>query len=76
MLTGVTLGFQSCDENGGIEMAIMVIPRNELEILDDWYVMGLKGSGSNSCHIKNVFVPDHRVSLDRLASKGHYSLSR
>ncbi|MBT2654422.1 acyl-CoA dehydrogenase [Bacillus sp. ISL-18] len=65
-------GFPLVDDNGGIEMAIMVIPRDELEVLDDWYVMGLKGSGSNSCKIQNVFVPEHRVSLDRLASKGHY----
>ncbi|MFJ7729210.1 acyl-CoA dehydrogenase family protein [Neobacillus sp. NPDC097160] len=65
-------GFPIVDDNGGVEMAIMVIPREELEVLDDWYVMGLKGSGSNSCKIKNVFVPDHHVSLDRLASKGHY----
>ncbi|ETI68806.1 acyl-CoA dehydrogenase family protein [Neobacillus vireti] len=65
-------GFPIEDDNGGIEMAIMVIPRDELEVLDDWYVMGLKGSGSNSCKINNVFVPDHHVSLDRLASKGHY----
>ncbi|MFF2449709.1 acyl-CoA dehydrogenase family protein [Neobacillus sp. NPDC058068] len=65
-------GFPIVDDNGGVEMAIMVIPRDELEVFDDWYVMGLKGSGSNSCKIKNVFVPDHHVSLDRLASKGHY----
>ncbi|MEH7094554.1 acyl-CoA dehydrogenase family protein [Neobacillus vireti] len=65
-------GFPLVDDNGGVEMAIMVIPRDELEVLDDWYVMGLKGSGSNSCKIQNVFVPEHRVSLDRLASKGHY----
>ncbi|MCM3725892.1 acyl-CoA dehydrogenase family protein [Neobacillus cucumis] len=65
-------GFPIADDNGGVEMAIMVIPRDELEVLDDWYVMGLKGSGSNSCRIQNVFVPEHRVSLDRLASKGHY----
>lgn len=65
-------GFPLVDDNGGMEMAIMVVPREELEILDDWNVMGLKGSGSNSCRIQNVFVPEHRVSLDRLASKGHY----
>lgn len=65
-------GFPLADENGGIEMAIMVLPREEIEVLDDWYVMGLKGSGSNSCRVQNVFVPEHRVSLDRLASKGHY----
>lgn len=65
-------GFPIDDGNGGMEMAIMVVPRDELEILDDWHVVGLKGSGSNSVIAKNVFVPDHRVSLDRLATKGHY----
>lgn len=67
-------GFPVDDGNGGMEMAIMVVPKKELEILDDWYVMGLKGSGSNSARIKNVFVPEHRVSLDRLASKGYYMI--
>ncbi|MCQ6279061.1 acyl-CoA dehydrogenase family protein [Bacillus sp. EB600] len=67
-------GFPVDDGNGGMEMAIMVVPQKELEILDDWYVMGLKGSGSNSARIKNVFVPEHRVSLDRLASKGYYMI--
>ena len=67
-------GFPVDDGNGGQEMAIMVVPREDLEILDDWNVMGLKGSGSNSCLIKDVFVPEHRVSLDRLASKGYYMI--
>lgn len=55
------------DVEGEIEMAIMVVPREELEILDDWDVMGLRGSASNSVRVKDVFVPEHRVSLDRLA---------
>jgi 3-hydroxy-9,10-secoandrosta-1,3,5(10)-triene-9,17-dione monooxygenase len=67
-------GFPVDDGNGGMEMAIMVVPQKELEILDDWHVMGLRGSGSNSARLKNVFVPEHRVSLDRLASKGHYMI--
>ena len=57
-----------------MEMAIMVVPREEIEIIDDWHVMGLKGSGSNSIRVKDVFVPEHRVSLDRLASKGYYMI--
>ncbi|WP_227937788.1 acyl-CoA dehydrogenase family protein [Alkalihalobacillus deserti] len=65
-------GFPIDDGNGGMEMAIMVVPREELNVLNDWFVMGLKGSGSNSVNAKGLFVPDHRVSLDRLASKGHY----
>ncbi|MEI4771777.1 acyl-CoA dehydrogenase family protein [Psychrobacillus sp. FJAT-51614] len=67
-------GFPLEDGNGGMEMAIMVVPRNELQVLDDWHVLGLKGSGSNSVLAKNVFVPEHRVSLDRLANKRHYMI--
>ncbi len=55
------------------EMAIIIVPREEATILDDWNVMGLKGTASNSARLENVFVPDHRVSLDRLANKGHYT---
>ena len=33
----------------------------ELEILDDWHVSGLAGSGSNSVVAREVFVPDRRV---------------
>lgn len=60
------------DGNGGVEMAIIVIPRRDVEVMDDWNVVGLRGSGSNSVVVKDVFIPDHRVSLDRLAQQGHY----
>ncbi|MFF4350150.1 acyl-CoA dehydrogenase family protein [Streptomyces sp. NPDC001530] len=33
----------------------------DLEILDDWYVSGLAGSGSNSVVARDVVVPAHRV---------------
>ena len=58
--------------NGGVEMAILVVPRKDVSIMDDWDVVGLRGSGSNSIVMKDVFIPDHRVSLDRLAQQGHY----
>lgn len=67
-------GFPLVDENGGMEMAIMVVPKEDAIVLNDWNVMGLKGSGSNSVRLENVFVPEHRVSLDRLANQGHYMI--
>lgn len=36
--------------------------------------MGLRGSGSNSVKVENVFLPEHRVSLDRLARQGEYMI--
>lgn len=67
-------GFPLEDGNGGIEMAIMVVPRKDVTVLDDWNVIGLRGSGSNSVYVKDVFVPEHRVSLDRLAQQGYYMI--
>jgi 3-hydroxy-9,10-secoandrosta-1,3,5(10)-triene-9,17-dione monooxygenase len=74
LATWCYFGFPLDDGNGGVEMAIMVVPRDELVVLDDWNVMGLKGSGSNSVLAKNVFVPEHRVSLDRLANQRYYMI--
>ena len=62
------------NDDGQEEMAIIIVPSEDAIIHDDWNVMGLKGSGSNSVTLKNVFVPDHRVSLDRLAAKGYYTM--
>ncbi|MGX9134831.1 acyl-CoA dehydrogenase family protein [Rummeliibacillus sp. JY-2-4R] len=60
------------DGNGGVEMAILIVPKEDAKVLDDWNVVGLRGSGSNSVVVKEIFIPEHRVSLDRLAQKGHY----
>ncbi len=38
-----------------------LIPRSDFEILDDWFVAGLRGSGSKSIVFENVFVPEHRM---------------
>ncbi|MBD8014609.1 acyl-CoA dehydrogenase family protein [Planococcus wigleyi] len=67
-------GFPVDDGKGGMEMAIMVLPRHEVTVLNDWNVMGLRGSGSNSVKVENVFLPEHRVSLDRLARQGEYMI--
>lgn len=61
------------DEKGEVEMAVIIVPRKEAYIHDDWDVIGLRGSASNSVTLKDVFVPDHRVSLDRLAREGYYT---
>jgi 3-hydroxy-9,10-secoandrosta-1,3,5(10)-triene-9,17-dione monooxygenase len=35
-----------------------LIPRSSFEIIDDWHTVGLKGSGSKTIEINDVFVPD------------------
>jgi 3-hydroxy-9,10-secoandrosta-1,3,5(10)-triene-9,17-dione monooxygenase len=36
-------------------------PRADFTIEDDWRVSGMSGTGSKSVHIKDAFVPAHRV---------------
>jgi 3-hydroxy-9,10-secoandrosta-1,3,5(10)-triene-9,17-dione monooxygenase len=55
-------GMAIVDEDGKlIDQALMTLPFKEVEIVDDWHTLGLKGTGSNSIKMHNVFIPDHRV---------------
>ncbi|MBL8385286.1 MAG: hypothetical protein JNM90_19545 [Burkholderiales bacterium] len=38
-----------------------VVPQSDYEIIDDWQVMGLSGTGSMSVRCERVFVPEHRA---------------
>jgi len=37
-----------------------LVPRRDVTITDDWFVMSLAGTGSKSFEVKNAFVPSHR----------------
>ena len=41
-------------------IAYMLVPLAEVEIVDDWQVLGLLGTGSKSLILRDVFVPEHR----------------
>ncbi|KGB83801.1 hypothetical protein JT55_01315 [Rhodovulum sp. NI22] len=46
---------------------LCLIPKSDFEVVDDWYVSGLRGTGSKSIVIKDAYVPPHRfVSLEQL----------
>jgi 3-hydroxy-9,10-secoandrosta-1,3,5(10)-triene-9,17-dione monooxygenase len=45
-----------------------LVPRSDFEIVDDWNVMGLRGTGSKSVQLKGAFVPDYR-QLPAIASQ-------
>ncbi len=56
------------DASGGEPRAmVFLLPKSEVEVIDDWQVMGLAGTGSKSFRIAEAFVPDHRI-LDALAA--------
>lgn len=48
------------------------IPRDQVEVIDTWHIMGMKGTGSNDVEVKDVFVPDHHaVSFVQLMDGTH-----
>jgi len=49
------------------DMRLYLVPVSELKQDDTWYCAGLRGSGSNTCVLDDVFVPEHRsVSFSTL----------
>jgi alkylation response protein AidB-like acyl-CoA dehydrogenase len=42
-------------------MRFLLIPRSEIEIIEDWRSAGLAGSGSCSIAARDIFVPHHRT---------------
>ena len=39
------------------------MPLGDVEIVDDWHVLGLRGTGSKSLVLHDVFVPEHRCVM-------------
>lgn len=42
---------------------LVLVPRGEYEIVDDWHAVGLVASGSKTIACENLFVPGHRHVL-------------
>jgi alkylation response protein AidB-like acyl-CoA dehydrogenase len=55
-----------------IDQGFAMIPMAELELVDTWFVAGMKSSGSISLKADNVFVPNHRVLSMPRAIEGDY----
>jgi 3-hydroxy-9,10-secoandrosta-1,3,5(10)-triene-9,17-dione monooxygenase len=46
-----------------------VVSTVDMEIVDDWFVSGLRGTGSKSLRVREVFLPEYRT-LDSRAALG------
>lgn len=46
---------------GEPEHCLAIVPKSDYQIVDTWFAMGLKGSGSKDIVVDNAFVPEHRV---------------
>jgi 3-hydroxy-9,10-secoandrosta-1,3,5(10)-triene-9,17-dione monooxygenase len=47
-----------------------LIPRADFEIIDDWHVIGLRGTGSKTLVMTDIFIPDERVLDDADIQQG------
>lgn len=59
--TWLTPAMESPNDDGTWERRWFLIPRSDYTILDDWHTMGLKGTGSKTVVVDDVFIPDERV---------------
>lgn len=61
----------------GPAMRMLFIPRDRAEILDTWYTVGLRGTGSNHYRVDGVFVPEeYTVDRDEMLTAPAPRLSR
>lgn len=49
--------------DGKPEWGFFLIPPGEFKIVDSWFTVGMRGTGSNTIVTENVFVPKSRVLL-------------
>jgi 3-hydroxy-9,10-secoandrosta-1,3,5(10)-triene-9,17-dione monooxygenase len=60
--------------NGGAdappELRWLLIPREDFSIIDDWYTVGLKGTGSKTIVLNDVFVPEYRTLVGKQVEDG------
>jgi alkylation response protein AidB-like acyl-CoA dehydrogenase len=58
------LGIPILDESGQVvDRGCALIPISQVTLLNDWDTIGLRGSGSTSVSVKDLFVPNERIAL-------------
>jgi 3-hydroxy-9,10-secoandrosta-1,3,5(10)-triene-9,17-dione monooxygenase len=44
-----------------VDHVMCLVPRSGYTIVDDWHVLGMRGTGSKTVEVKDLFVPAHRA---------------
>ncbi len=44
-----------------VDQVIGFAPMSEIQIEDTWFVAGMRGTGSNTLVVNDLFIPDHRI---------------
>jgi alkylation response protein AidB-like acyl-CoA dehydrogenase len=65
------LGALVVDENGNVvDAGDFAVRQSEIDIADDWFVSGLKGSGSCTMRVTDMHIPEHMfVSLPSVVAR-------
>jgi alkylation response protein AidB-like acyl-CoA dehydrogenase len=58
------------DSAEGPQMGHFIFPSAEADVIDVWHVDGMAATGSNDVVVKNLFVPEHRMTWLRPAMVG------
>ncbi|HTP97269.1 MAG TPA: acyl-CoA dehydrogenase family protein [Burkholderiales bacterium] len=53
-----------------VDYRMCMIRSGEYEVLDDWYTIGMRATGSRTVRCKDVFVPEHRALSMHVARNG------
>jgi alkylation response protein AidB-like acyl-CoA dehydrogenase len=56
--------------DGQPERRWLIIPREDVEIIDDWYTVGLKGTGSKTIVANDIFIPEYRTVSNKEIEDG------
>lgn len=68
------LGMPVVNEAGeAIDQALALVPRDDLELEETWFVAGMRSTGSNCLIANDVFVPEHRILPVPAAIEGTYA---
>ena len=57
----IVVGSLIFPEAGPPALGLFMLGRSEFEVIDDWHMMGLSGTGSKSVTVRDLFVPAERV---------------
>jgi 3-hydroxy-9,10-secoandrosta-1,3,5(10)-triene-9,17-dione monooxygenase len=49
------------DGSGALEHATFLLPKSDYKVIENWDVIGLRGTGSHDIVVEDVFVPEYRT---------------
>ncbi len=61
LFAGCFVESEASPDEGPRAPSVVAIPKADLEVLDTWHTLGLRGTGSHDAVASELFVPDARV---------------